>query len=103
MLGNANLKTVRDLIEFFNYFSPFVTAMATIAMAFSSVVTLVFIIWSNCRRNKDDKTFRDEVKSLYQAITISTLMSSPHYPQSYHNLIPEFKRHYQGKVTIFKD
>lgn len=84
-----------------NFYSPLITASATIFIAFSSIMTLVFIIWSNYKKNQEDKTFRDEVKSLYQAIVIATLMNTNHPYIDLDNNIKYFNGHYKGKVKIF--
>lgn len=85
----------------FNFYSPLITASATVVMAFSSIITLIFIIWSNWKKNQEDKTFRDEIKSLYQAIVIATLMNANHPYIDLNSNIKYFNGHYKGKLKIF--
>ena len=53
------------------------------------------------RKNKDDKQFRDEVKSLYQAITIAILMNAERPYTDLRMNIKYFNGQYKGKVKIF--
>ena len=84
-----------------------------IRTAISAVSTVVIAIYSwrnycltielkksNERRSSENEEFREQIKDLYQAITIATIISST--GTGVDQGIRDFKSHYTGKVKIFK-
>ncbi len=94
-----------------------ITIISIIATAIATCFIAYFSRVSTClaKEIKDqDKSYRDkfenltkqhqtELSDLYQAIVISTLMGGSSSPGKMDELMTTFKKHYKGKIKIFKE
>ncbi len=95
-------------MEWISIVSIFITAVATCVIAWYSKVSsdLAKELKSqemNFRQGLEDltKQHHKELSSLYQAITIATLMGGSSNSGVVANLIKTFNQHYKGDIEIF--
>lgn len=86
------------------------------AVVFSSIATCIIALYSwrsyeltkemkraNDLKEKADQAFKQQVKDLYQAIVVATIISTPNMVGQYSTVINTFKAHYKGNTPIFED
>ncbi|MHA1385698.1 MAG: hypothetical protein ACTSR3_18255 [Candidatus Helarchaeota archaeon] len=75
-----------------------------ITSAISTAVIAVFTVCNfffNRAILKKDEEFKQQVKDLYQAIVIATILSGPTSHGEFDKAKNEFKKVYKGKTCIF--
>jgi hypothetical protein len=90
--------------NFIIYISPLISMVATAVIAFyawRSYELSQQIKNTNDLKIKGDQEFREQLSDLYQAITISTLLSGPSSTGAFDRAISAFKSQYKGKTPIF--
>lgn len=98
--GHQILSTVffgEQYMEAINIISIIVTAIATCFIAYYSFVSSKIADEIKKQNDKHDS----ELKDLYQAIAIATLMGGNGNSGVVKTLISTFNQHYKGKVQIF--